>query len=184
VGHDRHQAARGGRRATPPPQALLPDEPAILEPGGDQVVQEEGIALGDAGQLAQGGGGDRASQDPGHQLLQLRLRQRLQLQSRCQVVLRERDDRLRGGLTAAHGGQHEGAAAAHQLVDERGGARVQQVRVIDVEQQPATPGPGGEGRGEVAQHRQPAGFGGEVGRDQVGEGTERDVRCVGGADGR
>ncbi len=81
---------------------------------------------------------DRAVERGGHERFDLGSGQRLQRDQRRGSVLPQRDDGVGGGLPAAQRRHHRGGAAAGKQRNERGRRVVEQVRVVDTEDQPAT----------------------------------------------
>lgn len=126
-------AARRARLAGPPPRARHRAQPAGLATGQDQLAEQQRVAAAPAAQPFRGEQLDR----PAHGALE-NGPHRIQLE-RCQVdhlaiaVATEPFDGVADLLSRAHGQHHGQAAADDQLVHERGGAVVEQVRVVDYE---------------------------------------------------
>jgi hypothetical protein len=175
AGADQLGKAGGAAQATrPAPQLAAAVQGARLQPPEDELAQEQRVAFGHADELVPCHRVDLAVQGAVEQPVHRLAAQRRHGHPPGQAVLPQRDDRVGGGLAAAHGGHDRRQRAGHELVDERGRGVVEQVRVVDPEQQRPPTRPLGEQLGGPAEGVE-AIVAEALGRgQQVGDGPERD----------
>ena len=138
------QAGRRPERAAQAPDPALVAQSAVLQRTGHQLVEEEGIAQRALGELSERHGVDRASQDGDEEVLDGLVVERVHFDPRRAVVLPEHDHgigaRHAGPSGGQHAGEHGGRTVLRKLVDQRGGAVVEQMRVVDEDEQRPPPG--------------------------------------------
>ncbi len=140
---DRQQVAeRGGHAqlAGPDPCVAPLHERAVVERGAHQLPQPERVAARDVPEPLRHCIVDDASQRFLGELRDLVGRQRLQLDAVAEVVLPERDDGVGRRLTAADRDDRDHDTLGHQPVQQRRRRIVEQVRVVDEQDEAASPG--------------------------------------------
>ncbi len=107
----REQGAARRHRPAPAPDPLLGGEAAGGDPGVDELAQEEHVAVGDPGELAEAGPVDVAAEDPPDELAHVRPGERPDLDLAADAVLPEGDDRVGGGLAGCAASRSTQAAS-------------------------------------------------------------------------
>jgi hypothetical protein len=174
-----HVAKAGGRihRTTPPPDAVALSKLAVLTPGQQQLAKQEAVAQGRRPEPVQGEAVDLPAKHRADQLLDLRARQRLQLEPLGEPVLPQGKDRIGYRLAAAKRRQDEHRRCGCELVEQGRRTVVQQVGVVDPEHEPPRAGlPFQRCHGSAEELRLIRYTLAEDG-EQLGERPQRDRRC-------
>jgi hypothetical protein len=162
------------RRPVPAPHAFHPAQRLRLFAGGDQLPQHERVAPAGLphplGEYPIG----RPAQVFGQHLLDIGAQQLLEIDPFGQPVAPQRGDGLGGRLAGAHRYQDERGRVLHELVQQRRGQVIQQVRVIHAQHQPPAACRGRQRVGGPAQQVDTAAGRGQLGGKQRRQRAERD----------
>lgn len=144
LGDELYERSTHGRRARQPPQARAEDEPSGVERAEHELADVERVSLAALADPPQRPLLHRPAERRLHELLDGRVVQRFELHAQRARVLPERHDGVGARLAGTNGGDDERAARDRQVQHERGGHRVEQLRVVDADDDLAPTGALGE----------------------------------------
>jgi hypothetical protein len=156
-----------------PPEAVAVLERAVRQRSEQQLAHVEHVAAAGIEEPAADAFLDRAAEHRLHEPARRRLTQRLEIHAHGSGVLPQRLDRVRRRLAGAHRRDHERRPRGREVQHQRRRGRIEQLGVVHAEHHRATAGPLEQRRRARAHQRQRFACGG-VGRQQAGEGPERD----------
>ena len=178
-GHELTQPGRRGGLAVEAPDPAVVPQRTVLDGARHELAQEQHAALHAVEQLCGGRRIDGAAEHRDEQLAGLVDPEGRELDALAQPVLPQRDDGVGRRGTGADRGEHPGGIGGHDLMDQRGRRRVEQVGVVDEHQDGRVVRAGGERGDRALQRRGTAGGRGRavseaIGRvgEQRGDGAE------------